>query len=563
MATKTETIVITNFSGRLTRIINGSLDSGFAKFDTSFGYDPFSKPMNLTWFDSPVNLKASIAGGSSIVDLPVASRVRNDSTGTPVVYTLGNTGNIYQINPLTGFNSPYSDSVLSISSVKNSTAFTKGGSIEFGANASVESIFIGHDNGVNAVKFDGSGEMKIGTAPYYITGIFRPLKQFAGKIIFGNGPTIGAIDATGTVVSPVASIVSAIPTTSSIVSIYSQLSPPLPPESVIQDLDVSPSLDYLLMTTSNVLSDTLTSPTSRQGFLASDSAIYKWNGTDIGVTAGTTVSAYAATALQTYLQNNIFFSNDAFGSSISDGVNKILTLPRNQAPLPNATGSTGNFLYWVCPEVNKQQTAQVASFYYFGSLDNENPTGLYRLFRYTSSIAGGFISRTPMATMVGNALLGVNNSVSSVVGIGYGKHYFSTYESNSLNGGQSVLGFYGFIVNSSGFVAPQLGVYETQTQLFSKRVNIAQIRAYTEPAVSGNAFRLDVIGADGGVVQNGTYTYTFGEITDPQSGSTAVERINFNTNSKTQYAIGIRLTNSGTTNMTFKKIELDITEEGK
>ena len=56
-----ETIEITNFQGRLTRILNGELNSGFAKFTTSFGYDPFSKPMNLTW--------AEVAGLSTNVEM--------------------------------------------------------------------------------------------------------------------------------------------------------------------------------------------------------------------------------------------------------------------------------------------------------------------------------------------------------------------------------------------------------------------------------------------------------------------------------------------------------------
>lgn len=562
MATKTQTISITNFGGRLTRIINGDLNSGFAKFDTSFGYDPFSKPMNLTWFDKPVNMKASISGGSAITDLPLAAKIRSEG-GSPFVYMIGNTGNLYKINPSPDYSSQFSDSIVGIASVKNGTSFVYGASMEFAANASVESIFIGHDNGVNAIRFNGSAETPIGTAPYYITGIFRPLKQFVGKVLFGNGPTIGAIAATGTVTSTVASIVSSIPTTSSIVSIYSELNPPLPPETVVQDLDVTPSLDYLLITASNVTPNAVATPLPRQGYQAADSALYKWNGSDAGTTAGITMSAYAATALQTYLQNNIFFSNDAFGSSISDGVKKILTLPRNMAPSPNATGSTGNFLYWICPEVNAAKTAQTASFYYFGSLDEENPSGLYRLFRYSSSIVGGFVTTTPLATIVGNSLYGNNNSVSSIVTSGSGKHYFSTYEANSPNSGQSVLGFYGFIVNSSGSVAPQLGVYETQTQLFSKRVGVTQIRVYTEPTVAGNGFQLDIIGADGSVVENGTHTYTFGDVADPQSGSTSIERINFNTNPKTQYALGIRLTNTGTTNMTIKKVDVDFSEEGK
>lgn len=558
---KPETLVITNFGGRLTRILNGEVNSGFAKFDVSFGYDPFSKPMNLTWFDKPVNLKASIASGSAITDLPVAAKIRSEGS-SPFVYMIGNTGNLYKINPLPNFTSAFTDSIVGISSVKNGTSFAYGGSMEFAANSSVESIFIGHDNGVNAIRFNGSAEMPIGTSTYYVNNVYRPLKQFVGKVMFGNGPTVGAIDATGTVISQVTSVVSAV-SGSSIISIYSQLNPPFPPETVVQDLDVTPSLDYLLMTTSNLTPNQVATAIPRQAYQASDSALYKWNGTDNGTTAGTVMSAYAATALQTYLQNNVFFSNDAFGSSVSDGVNKILTLPRNTAPNPNATGSTGNFLYWICPEVNAAKTAQTATLYYFGSLDHENPSGLYRLFRYTSSIVGGFVTSTPMVAIVGNSLLGPNNSVSSIATIGSGKHYFSTYEADSPSGGQSVLGFYGFIVNSSGTVAPQLGVYETQTQLFSKRIGLSQIRVYTEPTAAGNGFQIDLIGSDGVVITNGTFSYSFVAGTSITQQQGALERINFNPNMITIYALGIRITNTGTKNMTIKKVEIDYTPQGK
>lgn len=63
-----ETIEITNFGGRLTRILNGEMNSGFSKFANSFGYDPFSKPMNLTWFEQPVDITGPIT------DLIVAAK---------------------------------------------------------------------------------------------------------------------------------------------------------------------------------------------------------------------------------------------------------------------------------------------------------------------------------------------------------------------------------------------------------------------------------------------------------------------------------------------------------
>src|SRR3990167_11522603 len=104
-----KTIPITNFGGRLTRILNGDLNSGFAKFAPSFGYDPFIKPMNLTWLETPT----SIAG---IVSLPQAGKVTADSTQGPNVHVIDQLGNWYQIRSANLANSNL-NSVIGIASV--------------------------------------------------------------------------------------------------------------------------------------------------------------------------------------------------------------------------------------------------------------------------------------------------------------------------------------------------------------------------------------------------------------------------------------------------------------
>ena len=43
------TLEINNLGGPLTRRNNGDINSGEARFETSWGYDPYSKPGNLTW----------------------------------------------------------------------------------------------------------------------------------------------------------------------------------------------------------------------------------------------------------------------------------------------------------------------------------------------------------------------------------------------------------------------------------------------------------------------------------------------------------------------------------
>lgn len=551
------TVTITNFSGRLTRIINGDLNSGFAKFTTSFGYDPFSKPLNLTWLEQATPIASVISS-----EVLLTAKVRNEGSG-PVVYAIGSSRGAYQIAPATA-SSPNADSVIGIGSVAaNSPSFNYGASLEFFGTP--EKMYVSSDGQINAFPISSvttgafGGDAIVGSANFFVQNTYHPLKPFQGNLTFGNGPTIGAIGTTNTVIS--SQIGMSVGSTGRVQTLYSQLNPPFPPEKNVMDLDVSPDYNYLLITSSEVAPENIvTLADDRQTVVPGGGDIFQWNGSDVATTAGLQVPAQALTALQSYLQKNMMFANDTFGLSVGDGVDKLLYLPGNKAPLSNATGVNGDFLFWMSTELATDNSTIYASLYYYGQLDQETPVGIYRLLRYSTLLPAGYVYQVPLNVLVTNLFKSINNTITSISTFGYGKHYFSTIEvSNTITTNR----LNRFLVTSSGTGTPQLGVYETQTQLFSKRIDVSQIRVYTEPMVAGNAFQLDVIGADGSVVSNGTFTYHFGDITDPQSGSSAVERINFNPDSKTQYSLGIRLTNLGTTNMTVKKIEIDISQEGK
>lgn len=533
-----ETLVITDFSGRLTRILNGDLNSGFAKFSSSFGYDPFTKPMNLTWLETPVDISSP-----NVTDLVLAGKQRFEG-GTLYIYAIGSSGRLYKIQPNSAAN-PNLDSASLIGALANN-------SMQFGASmeffGATQKIYIGQDDRVNSVNFDGSGEATVGTPASVIGNSYRPLLQFVGGLVFGNSNNIGFIDSTNTVQS------------------YAKLSPGLPSETFITDLDVSPDGTYLYITTSGVANENITTVASdRQNASASDGNVFFWNGTDDGVTAVKSVPSYAVTSLHTYLGNNILFANDALGAGLNNGTAKLITLNGNKSSLPNANVANGNFLTWVVPEVSPDGTTLNASLYYYGNLDSENPSGLWRVMRYTSQLAAGFVYQNPFNIFTNNKYVTVNNAVNALITLGYGKHYFSSFEVNTGNTGVSptTAHLYRFLITPSGTGTPQAGVYETQTQLFSKRIGLSQVRVYTEPTVSGNSFQLDIIGSDGLPVTNGTFTYAFTPGTDETKLQGALERINFNPNMQTIYALGVRLTNLGTTNMTIKKVEIDWNFEGK
>lgn len=551
-----KTIAITNFGGRLSRIVNGNLNSGFSKFATSWGYDPFSKPMNLTWLERP----SSVVG---ISDLIMVAKNRFESN-QGFVYMVGEgASKVYKIQP-NSITSPNLDSVIGIGSVATQS-YAFGASVEFFGTP--ERMFVGGDSRVVSIPISSiatfGGEIPTGNANQYLANTPRPLKSFQGKLVFGNGPTIGVIDNTNTVTSSIIGL--SVGASGATQNLYSQISPSFSPETIVQDLDVSPDYNYLLMSVSDNAGENLgTVSSDRQLAAETDSTVAKWNGVDQGITAALSIPSLSLSSLQTYLQNNITFSNDSFGMSLGDGVTKILNLPNNKAPFRNATGVNGNFVFWANVEV-VNSTTMVASLYYFGHLDQENPSGLYRLMRYSTALANGFVYGVPVTALVNNKYSTVNTAVTSVVSLGYGKHYFSTFEINNSNAtiSATTAKLHRFLVTPTGTGTSQAGVYETQTQLFSKRIGISQIRVYTEPTAANNGFQIDLIGSDDISITGGTFTYTFAAGSDETKLLGALERVNFNPSMKATFALGVRVTNTGSANMTIKKIEIDYIEEGK
>lgn len=572
---------ITNFGGRLSRILNGDLNSGFAKFNQSWGYDPFSKPMNLTWFESPTDITGPIS------DVVVAAKKFYGYGGgvnfgqvQQFVILLGNgnstsnaplPGNIYSMQPAQ-ISPPSSilanvDSVIGVTSITGTYSY--GGAMEIFAHpqfaglpttsSTTTALYVTSDSQVTALPLSSiyGQQVKVNGNyvgnPNFADGCFRPIKIFQGKLRFSNATTTATIDASGTIVSLYNASIRGI------INANSDLQTPLPINSQIQDMDVSIDGNYLQIATSNVDNLNIGSANSDMQLAASnDSIIYGWNGSDPNITTETTMPSITLTALQTYLGNNLFFSEDGFGSSMTDGVNKLLTLPGNKSPWANATAVNGNFITWLSVEDNTDNTGSFATLYYFGSLDQENPKGLYRVMR-VSTTSSGFVFSAPLNILVDNNFRSVPGSVfgnNIIPAVGNGKHYVSL-TGPGFNTAPNEKKLYRFLVNPSGTGTPQRGVYETQTELFSKRISISQIRVYTEPVVAGNGFRLQIIGADGSQVQNGQFNYTFGDPADKN------ERINFNPNIDTFYSFALRLTNTGTTNMTIKKIEIDYSFEGK
>lgn len=536
-----QTLEISNFGGRLTRKLNGDINSGMAKFATSFGYNPFVKPDNLTWLETAVDLDPNAA---TITDLIVCAKQRVEG-GIGYIYAIGHTGRVYKIQPasIVSGGNPNLDTItlLTTLAISGNNSFNYGGSMEFyGTNR----IYIGNDNRVCRIQTDGSLEVSISPSASYTTQ-GHPLKQFNGKLYFGNGTNIGTIDTTEAVTT------------------YTTLSPGFPPNVTVKDIDVTPNGDYLIITASYITpEDIITIGTDRSASAAGTGFLFKWNGTDVGYTSFSVIDSFSPTALQTYLSKNYFFSEDVLGASVSDTgtAGKLLSLPNNKSPLPNAICSNGNMMSWISPE--SVDSTLKGSMYYYGNLDDENSLGLWRLMRLGSTQSNGFIYQNPLNIITNNKYSSLNVALTSVVTWGLGKHYFSSFDSNN-GGGTLKYKLYRFIITPDGTGTSQLGVYETQNQLFGKRIALSEIRVYAEPTATGNGFQLDVIGSDGNPVTNGTFTYSYAAGTDITLLQGPVERINFNPGTIDLFSVGLRITNTGTTNMTIKKIEIDYTYSGK
>lgn len=535
--TKPITKVIDNFTGRLTRVINGDMNSGLAKFATSWGYDPFSKPGNLKWLYMPTDIK-----GTVITDAVLTAKLVSNDSVSRFVYAIGNSSRLYKIDPT---NSATSDTPIYDTPSVISAIGSVSGTFDYGADMEYYngSLQISSDAKVTRVNLSGS---VIGVNS--VTGaLYHPQVQFLGKLYVGNGNNLVEIDTTNNV------------------SNGAKLSPALPTGMYITDLDVTPDGVYMIISASYLYPTNISSPngnSDRGAPYAVESQQFLWNGTDTGVTSSRILPSFPATALNTFLDKRYYFMNDAFGTALFEGNNKLLTLPQNAAPMPDASSPNGTFLTWIAPEVTgdtiNSSTGQGSntynSLYYFGQLDGENPAGLWRFVRISPS-TNNQVWRDPLNMMVNNY------SFSREFVAGWGKHYISAFEYNS-GGSSNTYHFYRFVLPPAADTAPLLGVFETQNQLFSKRIGVSQIRVYCEPTVAGNAFSLSLIGGAGTPIEDGTFTYAYGDQLDVNN-SPSIERINFNPGTQTLYSLGVRITNSGTSNMVIKKVEIDYNEEGK
>ena len=528
MATK----IIDNFQGRLTRFNDGDMNSGFAKYSTTFGNDPFTNPGNLTWFEAPVRIDPN---ESVITDLIVAAKPRLES-GITYVYAVGHTGRLYkiQVNQPSAYSPNYDNAVLVTTLTVNSPTFKYGSSIQF--YGSTEKIYIGHDLGVTSINFNGSSEALVGTLGSYTANVPRPSANFNGSLYFGNGTNILEIVAGGTV------------------STYTKLSPAFPVGTVTRDVDVSPDGNYLQIVVSRVAPPDITSTTQDTSSLSSgDSYLIYWNGIDAGYTSYNPFNAYSINANTSFGPYSYTFGYDLGGAAIYSGGVKKISLPESNSPNFNAIFSTGNIVGFATPE--NDSSFLKGTLMAYGQYDDEIPSGLFRFFRISATTQTDII-QMPVCAIVTNLFYGSSSAGYSNNQVGSAKIYFSTLETSSAPTTKYKL--YRFTTVPTGVGTSIGGVYETQNQLFSNKVKIGEVRIYTEGMVTNNSFQVDIIGSNGSPISGSTQTFSVGS--NVTSGQ---DYCWYSPNMSPTYAMGLRLTNTGTANMTITKVEIDYYEGGK
>ncbi len=535
---------IDNFSGCLTRQNYGKLNSGLAKYDTTFGADPFSNPTNLTWFEQPASIM------SSATQAIVAAKVRLETT-TNYVYAVGSSGpTLYKIkvNDTSTFN-PNSDSPSIIGAIPGESGSFIG--VLYGASmqlyGSTEKVFIGGDERISKINLDGSGAAKVTAISSVITNVPRPSAQFLGKMYWGNGNNLIEIDSTEAVTS------------------YAKLNPGFPAGTYVRDLDVMPDGNYLQITVSknNSPSQIQFNP-DYSATSSSESYKFYWNGTDDSYSAFEYYPGYSLSTNTVFGQKNYTLGTDLNGTAMYSGSDKILTLPKITPPNFGASFSTGNLLGFVTPEYNSSViggnvssvTGLQASGYLYGQYDEQTPTGLFRVFKQTASVASGDdeVIRVPVCLPISNLTYTYRGAAYANNIIGSSKLYFSTTERQA---GDVVYRLYKFMTNPTGSGTAIQGVYETQQEVFSKKIKPTQFRLYTEPLVANNSFKVDLIGSNGNPISGGTQTFTVGSII-----TAGDDYVQFTPQTAPTYSLGLRITNLGTKNWVAVKAELDLVEGG-
>ncbi len=541
-----KTIIVDKFNGRGTRYRNGDMNSGMSPVSSStsvpWGYDTQQVSGVLVFDQVATSIK-----GSVITDCVVAGKERIEDSGSgyqSYLYCVGHLGRVYkiQVNNVTTKTPDYDNPVL-LATLALGQTFQFGGSFDFYTIGGTEYILIGHDTGVTRLDLAGTNETAIGIsdATHWIANVPRRNVQFIGSIFYTNGSNLAKIDSTGAVVS------------------YTALSPGFPSNMQSRDVRVTADGRYLVTTvTRSPLANILLTIPDTGSISATDSLLVYWNGTDTGASSSTYFPYFPLSAYYTFGSKEYVFGEQVGGAMLGTPNGVINVLEFESAPLPNAVSSSGDYMGWFATRFVNGSQKVICNLY--GTIDNETPIGFYKQLLLSSTLDGGDIIRVPFASVVSSwqasgATSGYSNQPFQLYGTG--KSYFSTLE---YNGSTTAYNFYAFHNVVDFQSSANTGNYQTQNQLFGKKIKPTAVRVYFEPTGATNSlvsFRIDLIGMNGNVLTGGSYTFS-----SANQISTTADSGTYPTTVGATPALGLRITNLGYLTPFIHKVEIDYTSYG-
>lgn len=535
----TKTLVIDKFNGRLTRYRDGDINSGFGNFYATWGTDTFQRSGTLSFLQSAESIK-----GAVITDLVMAGKLRVES-GVTYLYAIGHLKRLYKIQVnKTSTNDPDFDTPVLLGTLANSQTFKFGASLDF-FYGSTEKIWIGHDTGITKINFDGTGETNF-TAGWTVN-VPRQQAQFVGNLYFTDGPNLAEVNTSEAVVT------------------HAKLSPGFPTNSQARDIDLTPDGRYLVTTvTRNPLGDMTLVVPNASDIASTPSTIVYWNGTDAAASSFSSFPSFSMTSYHTFSSNEYIFGYQNGGCMFGTPKQVLVVDEFTNPPLPNAVGSSGDFMGWATTVFNTTTRNTNAVLSLYGTIDAETPVGHYRQLIKASTLASGDVVRIPFYSTV-SAFVNAGTSSGYTTApynlMGTGKSYFSTLE---YDGTTTSYGFWAFKNVYDQLSDAGAGVYETQHQIFSRKVKPTQVRVYFEPTgslLTGTSFRIDLIGIDGAVLTGGTKTVTGYTLSSPNITATD-NSYNYSCSVGATPAIGLRITNGGVYTPLIHRVEIDYTNFG-
>lgn len=533
-----ETLIIDNFHGSVTPYSDGDINSGLAYLPQVFGYDPFTYPGNLTWYE---DIEQIDSAGSVITDMILDGKPRVES-GILYIYAIGHTGRLYkiQVNDPTTYNPNYDNPVLLATLTIDTPTFTRGGFMNF--FGATEKIYIGHDKGVNSINFDGTGEAAVGVSATWTQNVPRPLKQFIGSLFIGNGSNIAQVDSTATVTT------------------YTKLSPAFPTATQVRDIDVTPDGNYLQIVVAGLpLSDITLSVPDTSILSPADSYLFSWDGSSAGYTSYTTYSAVTMGANLTFNDQQYLFGYDGNSGGVWNPTRKLFTSSPvtgfGGCPLPNAVFALSQIVYWGVPLPFGGALYGLVNMY--GALsDFEYKPGYWSTISPAALAPETDIQRIGYCQPVSNLAEGASSNGYADNRFGVTKVYFSTLETSAST---TAYRFYKWSPAPTGTGDAIVGaVYETQHQPFSKKQQIKQVRIYGRPWQSGASFTVDLIGSNDDPISGASKTFTAGG-----NLTVGTDYAWYTPECAPTYVVGLRITNEGTTNHVITKVEIDHNEGGQ